>query len=203
MATDIENQKTEKQLSDEEIKQLEQCAQCAHLTTHFLILALFVSVILSLVYDTKITEYSNEKVHGVHSTNFTFTGNYTIVTTCSNCDNLVYNVNCISYTHHYGNCEYLYYSTYNYYNIDSHLETFCIEGVTINGYISTETKECTNNYPNHSTHKLYFILKICLIIAIVSCLLLINIFMCISYQHHCIIKNNKKYNKINLENDNI
>ena len=171
MTTDIENQpikqKTNKQETDKQ----------AHYTkiTHYQTLAFIftvitlISLMATLFYDDKIHHYDKfERVHGVHQTNFTFTGNYTIITTYDNYDNLVYNVNCISHTHHYGNCEYLYYSTNNYYDIDSQLETFCTEGVKIDGYISTETEKCTVDNPNRSIHKLFVRVKIFAIIGMSS-----------------------------------
>ena len=122
---------------------------------------------ITLVYQSDINYYNKfERVYGVHQTNFTFTGNYTIITTYDNYNDLVYNVNCISYTCHYGNCEYLYYSTNNYYEIDTQLETFCTEGVKIDGYISTETGKCTDDNPNRSIDELIVRVKIFTIITI-------------------------------------
>lgn len=109
----------------------------------------FITIIISLL---SLSKLNDEKIHGVHETDFIFNGNYIIVTKTNDNEKLYYSSNCEAITE-FGNCFYITpYKTNIYEDAISYCEEFCIVNTTMHGYISTEKDKCMINYPNKKLH---------------------------------------------------
>ena len=121
-----------------------------------------VSVILTIILNNNLTFYYNTKYHGVHETNFTFTGDYLISTDLDDND-IYYTSKCHSISP-FGDCYYKCYESDLYQNAVDYAVNYCIPNTTIVGYISTDTtnNRCWTSNPNSKIHNTLLTFRITL-----------------------------------------
>lgn len=124
----------------------------------FLLFLYFVFAMTSggffLTYLNQLDNFYKNKKHGVHETEFNFTGEYIINSVPNNKyirpTDYMYVAECLATTKVFNNC------TYKIFESSSiHVSTFyatnnCINSTSINGFISTSNKMCTLSNPNDS-----------------------------------------------------
>ena len=109
-------------------------------------------MVTSLISGCFLIKYYNEKYHGVHETNFTFTGDYSISSEVSD-ENIYYTSKCYS-TSQFGDCYYKCYEADVYQSAVDYAINYCISNTTLVGYISTDTtnNRCWTSNPNDEIH---------------------------------------------------
>ena len=119
------------------------------------------SFISSVILACKLVFYYKEKFHGVHETNFTFTGDYIISTNIDDDDNHVYYTSKCQSVTQFGDCYYDCYKCDLYEDAANYATNYCISGTTLVGYISSD-EQCWTSNPNNKVYKLLLIFRIIL-----------------------------------------
>jgi hypothetical protein len=139
--------------------QLEGCAGLV------LILLFICEIVLGVI----IYDYYDFKLHGVHQTNFTLTGNH-IIKTDLETHGIFYIPVCHATTP-YGEC---YYTCSNkqisiYQDAENYATIHCTNNTTFAGYIITENNQCVIPYPNDTIHNELIAFYIILLIGALCC----------------------------------
>jgi hypothetical protein len=161
--------------------------------TTVLIALILLGPIAVIILGAVIRNYYTDKVHGIHQTNFTFTGEYVIKTVVKgNHDVEIYYMPDCQATTQYGECHYKCPKSTIYLDAENYAITHCINDTTLDGYIITEKDRCVIPYPNDSIREA--LIAFYIISAIVGFTIL-----CIV----CIVLANNIYDKFKIRNTEI
>lgn len=120
-----------------------------------------ISISIGLVSFIFIMTTIGTKLHGVHETDFIFTGDYKVKTEINKDEDVYYLTSCESATK-FGYCYYdLSHKTSVYQNAMDYGAEHCIVNTTMCGYIINETHDCVKEYPNERIHNFVIILIVC------------------------------------------
>lgn len=122
------------------------------------VISLAGTFILLIILTAIIMNYYYYKYHGVHETNFTFTGNYLIKTHYDD-DQIYYSSDCQSTTP-FGECYYNCYESSIYQYAENYAIDYCVFGVVLDGFIINEDDECVTSNPNRGIHDEMLVYKI-------------------------------------------
>lgn len=110
-------------------------------------ITLVASLTLLSIMSIDISKHYNKKLHGIHKTNFTFTGNYLVKPHKVHQGKMYYIDACQSITD-FGECYYDFYKTTMNQYAEDYAANYCDFNTTLNGYISTENYKCFVSNPN-------------------------------------------------------
>lgn len=132
------------------------------------------SIVVLFIFSVKLAIYYSNKIHGLHKTILTYTGEFIITS-----EGIKYNsYRTINYyytkcylTSPYGTCVYNFYKSKLYQYAKNYGINNCIKNNTFIGYISTNNNECYISYPNESVFYERLIVFCLLSFLICSCIL--------------------------------
>lgn len=142
------------------------CVACIAIA---LLIGSIVSVITISIY---IDGYHYTKHHGVHKTNFTFTGHYAVVIETNDNGYTHYASLCESITP-FGDCYYECYKSNVEQDARNYAIEYCNTSTTLDGYIVNDIDRCVETNPNNKIYKHLMALRV------LGSYILLNAFVCV------------------------